>query len=157
MGLKVNFSQQEAESTAREVVPSGSYLCAITDVKTTEVKPGSPNAGKPYWNIRFTIQDGKYAGNSIFGNIMLFETDKDGTLSSLAQLLKATGFEVTEGEMELPEDEDMLGKNLIVIGRKLLAGYDQRAKRELPDRFRVTGYKRADAQTKASGPNTLLP
>lgn len=157
MGLKVNFTQSEADSTAREVIPSGSYLCNVTDVKTSTVKPGSPNEGKPYWNIRFTVQDGKYAGNSVFGNIMLFETDKEGTLSSLAQLLKALGYEVTPGEMELPEDEELLGKPLMVIGRKLLAGYDTKARRELPDRFKITGYRKADAASVKSSPSSMLP
>src|SRR5262245_54232066 len=157
MGLKVNFSKSEADSTAREVIPSGAYLCHISDVKTAEVKPGSPNQGKPYWNMRFTVAEGKYAGNSVFSNIMLFETDKEGTLSSLAMLLKAVGIEVTPGEMELPEDEELLGKQLIVIGRKLLAGFDTKARRDLPDRFKVTGYRKADTSVVKSGSNSMLP
>lgn len=158
MGLKVNFTKTDVESTAREIVPTGAYLCNITNVQTTEVKPGGPNTGKPYWNIRFTVQDGKYEGNSIFGNIMLFETDKEGTLSSLSQLLKAVGYEVGVGEFELPEDEDLLGKSLIVVGRKMPAGFDSKAKRELPERFRVTGYKKSDGQkVQATGNNSMLP
>jgi hypothetical protein len=158
MGLKVNFTQSEAESTAREIIPSGSYLCNITDVKTATVKPGGVNEGKPFWNLRFTVQDGKYAGNSVFSNVMLFETDKEGTLSSLAMLLKALGYEVTPGEMELPDDEDLMGKPVVVIGRKLLAGYDTKAKRELPDRFKVTGYRKADGTSPTkSGSNSMLP
>lgn len=157
MGLKINFTQSEAESTAREVVPSGAYLCHVADVKTAEVKPGSANSGKPYWNIRFAIAEGKYEGQSIFGNIMLFSTDKEGTLSSLAQLLKALGYNIEQGEFELPEDDDIQGKRLIVIGRKLLAGYDTKARRDLPDRFKISGYRMADAGTLKSGNSSVLP
>lgn len=157
MGLKVNFSQNEASSTAREVVPSGSYLCNITDVETKQVNPGSQNSGKPYWNLRFTIDEGPYAGNNIFGNVMLFKTDKDGTLSSLAQLLKAIGYEIVEGDMELPEDEELSGKQVVVVGRKLLAGYDKKAGKELPDRFRISGYKKPSTQMKSGAGSSMLP
>lgn len=160
MGLKINFTQSEAESKAREVPPTGAYLCNITEVETKEVKPGSDNQGKPYWNFRFTIQEGKYQDNNLFGNIMLFSTEKSGTLSSLAQLLKALGYTITEGEFDLPEDEEVLGRSLVVVGRKLLAGFDNKARRDLPDRFKITGYKQADGTTLKSGSNSsssMLP
>lgn len=157
MRLKVNFSKSEAEATAREVVPSGAYVCNITEIETREVKPTSPNAGKPYWNLRFVVQEGKYAGSSLYGNIMLFNTDKEGTLSRLSQFLKAVGYEVTSGEFELPEDDELQGKQLVVIGRKLLAGYDAKAKRDLPDRFNITGYKKIDGASFKTGDHSILP
>lgn len=158
MGLKINFSKNEAESSAREIIPSGAYVCNVVDVETRDVKPGSPNVGKPYWNLRFVVSEGKYAGNSIFGNIMLFSTDKEGTLSSLAQFLKALGYEVTEGEFDLPEDDEIQGKSLVVVGRKLAAGPDPKTKRDLPERFKISGYKRIDGAAAAKATNSsLLP
>lgn len=157
MGLKVNFSQQEADSAPREVLPSGEYNCRVVDIETRDVKPGSENVGKPYWAIRFVVDEGKYSGNSLFSNIMLFE-GKDGTLSSLSQFLRALGYDVTAGEFELPDDEDISGKLLTVIGRKLAAGYDKKAGKDLPDRFKVTGYKRTNVgSVKTSGNSSLLP
>lgn len=155
MGLKVNFSQNEAESVVREVPPSGEYHCKITDIEYKEVKPGSKNVGKPYWNVKFTIQSEKYAGSILFSNIMLFEGD-DGTLGSLAQFLKALDFDVQAGEFELPEPDDLIGRDINVKGNKQLAGFDKKANRDLPDRFNIRGYKNANVSVK-SGNSTLLP
>lgn len=158
MALKVNFSQDEANSTAREVLPTGSYPVAIVDVETREVKPGSPNAGKPYWSIRFVVQEGnKYAGNSAFANIMLFSTDKSGTLSTLSQFLKALGYDITAGEFELPENDEIQGKTLTLIGRKLPAGPDKRTGKELNERFQVSSYKKLDGAPQKSASSSMLP
>lgn len=156
MGLKVNFSKNEAESKVREIPASGEYHCKITDIETKEVKPGSKNVGKPYWAVQFVIQHGDYAGSRLFSNIMLFEGD-DGTLGSLAQLLKATGFDVQAGEFELPDAEQMLGKDLNVKGVKKLAGYDKKAGRELNDRFQISGYKPFNGTVKSVTNSALLP
>lgn len=145
MGLKVNFSQDEADSTPREVLPTGAYPVAVVDVEMREVKPGSANVGKPYWGIRFVVQEGnKYAGQSIYTNIMLFSTDKSGTLSTLAQFLKALGYEITPGEFEIPDSDEIQGKLLTVIGRKLAAGPDRKTGKDLPERFQVSAYKKLD-------------
>lgn len=156
--LRVNFSKNEAESAAREIPPSGAYLCNVTEIKLQEVRPGSQNAGKPYWNIQFVIQEGKYSGSSLYSNIMLFSTEKSGTLSSLSQFLKALGFEVTEGEMELPDEDELQGKPLVIVGKKLLAGPDRKSGKELPDRFQVSGYKKPDGYTsKSPADSSILP
>lgn len=155
MGLKVNFSQNEAESTVREVPPSGEYHCKITEVETREVKPGSKNVGKPYWNIKFVVQSDKYTGSTLFSNIMLFEGE-DGTLGSLSQFLKALGHDVQAGEFELPEPDDLIGSDINVKGTKLLAGFDKKSQRDLPDRFTIRGYKKADVSVK-TGNSSFLP
>lgn len=153
MGLKVNFSQDEAESTAREVVPSGEYACKIVEVQDRDVKPGSLNVGKPYWNVRFVVQDGPYAGSSLYGNIMLFE-GKDGTLSTLSQFLKALGFEVKPGDFELPENDDLVSRDINVRGTKYPAGTVKG--KDLPERFQIKGYKTSGVVEK-SGSSSLLP
>lgn len=158
MGLKVNFSQDEADSTAREVPPTGAYPVAIVDVETREVKPGSPNVGKPYWSIRFVIQEGnKYAGGSLFANIMLFSTDKSGTLSTLAQFLKALGYDISQGEFELPDNDEIQGKLMTVIGRKLPAGPDKKTGKDLNERFQINAYKKADGFMQKSTSSSMLP
>lgn len=157
MGLKVNFSQDEADSKAREIPPTGAYNCAIVDISMKQVNPGSPNAGKPYWNVRFVVQDGRYEGSSLFSNIMLFGTEKSGTLSSLAQFLKALGFTITPGEFEVPDEDEVQGKQVQVIGRKVAAGTDKNGK-DFPEQFRVSGYKKLDGTSvKAATNNSLLP
>jgi hypothetical protein len=154
--LKVNFSQDEADSKVREVPPSGTYLCSVVDAEIREVKPGSPNVGKPYWSLRYVIQDGRYADSSIFANVMLFSTDKTGTLSQLSQLLKALGYTVSAGEFEIPTDEEIQGKMLMVTGRKVPAG--TKDGKDFPEQFRVTGYKAADSTgSKPAGNSSILP
>lgn len=155
--LKVNFSQDEADSKVREIPPSGTYLCSVVDLEIKEVKPGTPNVGKPYWNIRFVVQDGRYAGSSIFSNVMLFSTEKSGTLSQLSMFLKALGYEITQGEFELPDDEAIQGKQLMVTGRKVPAGTDKNGK-DFNEQFRVSGFKAADSTGAKSSTNTsVLP
>lgn len=155
--LKVNFSQDEADSQVREIPPTGTYLCSIVDISIKEVKPGSQNAGKPFWNIRFVVQDGRYAGSSIFSNVMLFSTEKSGTLSQLSQFLKALGYAVTQGEFEVPDDEELQGKTLMVTGRKVPAGTDKNG-HDYNEQFRVSGFKKADASgSKVSGNSSILP
>lgn len=155
MGLKVNFSKDEAESAPREVLPTGEYHCKIVEIETRDVKPTSPNAGKPFWNVKFVVQSDKYAGQSIYSNIMLFE-GKEGTLGSLSQFLKALGYEIIPGEFELPEEDSLIGRDINVKGVKLPAGYNAKAKRDLPERFNVNGYKPASVVTKA-GDTQFLP
>jgi|SRR5882757_1061594 len=154
--LKVNFSKDEAESTAREVPSSGEYYCKVVEVEMKEVKPGSANVGKPYWAIQFVIQDGTFAGSRLFSNIMLFE-GKDGTLSSLSQFLKAIGYDVQAGEFDLPDADDLIEKDINVKGTKYLAGWDKKAQRDLPDRFQVRSYKPAKVGTKPNPNSDLLP
>lgn len=155
--LKVNFSQDEAESKVREIPPSGTYLCSVVDIEDKEVKPGSPNVGKPYWNLRFVIQDGRYEGSSIFSNVMLFSTEKSGTLSQLSMFLKALGYIITPGEFELPDNDQIQGKQLMVTGRKVPAGTDKNGK-DFNEQFRVSGFKPADAAAaKVAGNASVLP
>lgn len=156
-GLKVNFSEDEASSQVREIPPTGTYLCSVVDVDLREVKPGSPNVGKPYWSLRFVVQDGKYAGSSIWSNVMLFSTEKSGTLSQLAQFLKALGYVITAGDFEIPDDAAIQGKSIMVNGRKVPAGTDKNGK-DYNERFQVSGYKKADgASSKPTGNSSLLP
>lgn len=119
MVLKVNFSDKEASSEAREYtpLPSGSYYCRITDITVAEVKEtdgdGNPNknAGKAYWNMEYTVQDGQFDGRKLFGNCMLF----DGALYTLAQICKATGFEGVLQSGIVPDPDDLISKEVTVV------------------------------------------
>lgn len=113
-GLRVNFSDKEASSEAREIepLPRGSYHVKITDVETAEVsntKKG--NQGKPYWNLEFTVQEGKYTDRKLWTSCMLFE----GALYTLSQLMKSLGFDVDAGEFVLPSPEDLISRDVVVV------------------------------------------
>lgn len=115
-GLKVNFSEQEASSEARDfsAIPSGKYYARITDVEDRECGPESKNAGKPYWNLEFTIQDGDFEDRKVWTNCMLFE----GALYTLSQLLKATGNEKAIKTGDIPDGESFVSKEVIISVKK---------------------------------------
>jgi hypothetical protein len=123
-GLKVNFSGKEASSQPRtfEPVPTGKYHVKLTDGTWEECGPESKNPGKPYWALEFTIQDGPYEGQHLWSNVMLFE----GALYSLAQLMKALGEDIEEGEFTLPELESLFGKDFIVGVKKQRDTYKEK-------------------------------
>lgn len=117
MSIRVNFSDREAgaENVEIEPLPTGKYSCAITDVTMEECGPESKNPGKPYYAIEFTVQDGKYENRKCWTNAMLFA----GALYTISKLMKALGYDVNEGEMEVPTAEELQGKTVVVGGRRL--------------------------------------
>lgn len=151
MPLRVNLTTKEAESQSLEVLPTGKYLCNIVEGSLEEVKPGKANVGKPYWKLRFVVQDGPYAGRSIYSTVMLFE----GALYSLVQIMKALGYDVSEGSLDVPDIEDIEGKSLVVRGVKKAAATDKDG-RDLPERFEVKGYIAASITMK-TGDTSILP
>lgn len=112
MGLKVNFSSEEASSEARsvELLPRGEYHVKLTDVEDRECGEKSKNPGKPYWGLEFTVQEGKYENRKLWTNCMLF----DGALYTFSQLMKALGYDIRSGEFEVPDGEDLVGRDMVV-------------------------------------------
>jgi hypothetical protein len=136
-GFRLNFTDQEASSEAREfsTLPSGSYLVAITDAELKEVGEGSKNAGKPMANFQFTVQadafDGRYVGQQAWALVMLFE----GALYSAAQMMKAVGLDPRTDEF--PGLEEWLGKELVIV----VAQTDAMAKNETTGRYTEKKYE----------------
>jgi len=150
--LKVNFSSNEAESTVREIPPSGEYLVAVTDGEIKEVKPGRKNTGKPFWQLKMVIQNGTYGGTSLMCSVMLF----DGALYTFSQLMKALGYDVTSGDFLVPELDEVIGKNVNVRGYKMPAKTLPDGT-ELTERFEIRGFKPASQPSKQAGNSSLLP
>jgi len=143
MALHVNFSEEEASSEAQggELIPRGEYLVRITDGELRESK-SEKNFGKPYYNLEFTIQDGKYQGRKLWTNVMLFQP----ALYTLAQLLKAIGIQVRAGaQMEVPTIEELMGKEVVVTTKI------KKADDKYDDRTEVNGIKSANAMS-GTGP-----
>jgi hypothetical protein len=162
MPLKLNLSDQEAQSEARsfEVLPTGQYLCNIVEIKEETVKPGSTNTGKPYWNVRFVVDEGKYEGRTIYANIMLFE----GALYGIKQLVQAVFPDNVAGnELTVPDPLDFEGRQVVVTGQKNLAGSKIKRKGAVigtrdRDTFEVKGYRAADqTRAKTTSKSDLLP
>lgn len=164
MTLRLNLSDNEAKSTAREfsVLPTGTYPCNIVEIKQEEVKPGSLNAGKPYWNVLFVVDgapDKQYDGRRIYTNLMLFE----GAAFLIKQLVEVLFPEMLEGnQLSIPDADAFIGKKVAVVGRKFPAGSSIKRGGKIvgtrdTDEFSVSGFKAADTLVKKTGDTSLLP
>lgn len=159
MALKLNLSDQEAESKVRSFtpLPSGEYLCNIVEISEKSVKETAKNAGKPYWNIRFVVDQGdQYDGRNIFSNVMLFE----GALYSIKQLVEAVFPEMVSGnELNVPDAEAFEGKQVVVVGLRYPAGSKEKKTGRIreQDEFDVRGYKPANVARKKTADTSLLP
>lgn len=124
MGLKVNFSSEEAASEGRsfDPIPAGEYHAKITDVELKECGPDSKNPGKNYWGLEFVVQEGQYEDRKVWTNCMLF----NGALYTFSQLMKALGYDVSDGEFEVPDGEDLIGRDVVIIvkiqGKRVVNG-----------------------------------
>lgn len=162
MGLKINFSDQEAASEARsfDPIPSGEYYCRLTDVEDREVKEG-PNQGKEYWHLEFTVQDGDYQDRKVWTNCMLFE----GALYTLAQLMKSTGNEKALQTGNVPDGHTLIGKEVVVIVKKQRDKYAEERDGDGTVQWKneVKGIKKFEGQTsskaavKGGKASSLLP
>jgi hypothetical protein len=116
-GLYVNFSEEEAASEGRDIepLPSGKYLCTITDVDLRESK-SAKNAGKPYYAIEFTVvadkRGGQYVNRKCWTNAMLFNP----ALYTIVQIMKSTGWDVQSGRGRVPEPSELIDKQVVVGG-----------------------------------------
>lgn len=167
LDLRVNFSDEEAASEGRsfEPIPSGQYYCRLTDLELKECGPESKNAGKNYWAAEFTVQDGEYEGRKLWTNVMLF----DGALYTLAQLLKATGYADALKTGVIPDADDLISKECIVIVKKMRDAYREQRDGDGEPQWKneVKGIKAFDGTSPspkkgatasvAAGPGSLLP
>lgn len=162
-GLRVNFSDKEASSEARsaELLPRGDYHVSLTDIEYREVREGK-NEGKPYWNLEFTIQSGPYENRKAWTNCMLFSP----ALYTLAQLLKACGYDIDEGDFEVPEPDELIGQEMVAVITVKGKSKNKQTGEEYEARNEVKGIKAYDADTfrqpvasgaKSSGRSSLLP
>jgi|SRR5687768_1700281 len=160
MGIKVVVSQKESESKVLEPIPSGWYKVTISDVELRESK-SAKNAGKPYYAIEHTVAEGDHEGRKVFSNVMLFE----GALYSAVQLMAAiTGKQPDEGEMEVPDADELVGKDLwakVKITPERTVTDENGEKKTYEKRNEVAGYKSLAAGAPGGnakpGNSSLLP
>jgi hypothetical protein len=109
-GIRVNISDKESASQDREPLPAGKFHFKITNMEIAFVKElnaqgnSNKNAGKPYINFEFTVQDGKYATRKDWTNAMCFE----GALYTISQILKALGHPVPMGADGKPKSGELV-------------------------------------------------
>jgi hypothetical protein len=165
MGFKVNFSDEEAASQARDYtpMPTGKYYVRVTDIEDKICGPEAKNAGKPYWAVEFTIQDGQYEDRKAWTNAMIFE----GALYTLSQLLKSTGFEHALETGDIPDGEELVSKECIISLVKVRDKYREKEqgsaealyKNEVKGIAPYEGVSPTSASTTsvAAGSGSLLP
>lgn len=162
-GFRLNFSDQEANSEAREfsALPSGAYLVNVTDAELRESQ-STKHFGKPYAAFEFTIQEdafeGKFVGQKAWANVMLFE----GALYSAAQMMKAADLDPRTDTF--PALEEWVGKQLVITGAqedaktkdeatgKYVTKYteDENGNRKAVKRYEVKGYKHPNTWKKSA-------
>lgn len=163
MGIKVNFSDKEAgaEALSFDPIPSGTYHACITNIELRECGPESKNAGKNYWNVEFTVQDGEFEDRKLWTNAMLFE----GALYTVVQMMKACGFAGLIDKGEIPDADDFISKHVYINVKKLRDTYHEERDGDGEPQWKneVKGIKAYDenvspAKGKANaGKGSLLP
>lgn len=159
--LKVNFSEEESTSVAREYkpMPPGFYHAAITKVEDAAVGNNDKgNFGKPFWKLTLVVQEeGEYSRRNLWANVMLF----DGALHSAAQLLRAVGMGDLVKKGSIPNGQTLVGKTLDVQVSRVHDKYQEKGLREIGDnssvfKNEVKGYRLHEAAS-SGGSNNLLP
>jgi hypothetical protein len=162
--IRVNFSDTEASSTPRDVepLPTGKYLCHITDCALAFVGSGD-NEGEPMYKFEFTVIDdarnGQYKNRKIWTNAMLFraKSGKD-TMFTISQLLQSQGIEVTPGAFDVPGAEWWLddgsgGRRTVLVGgsRRGESKDKNDPNKTYPPRFDASAFWPASAWKKSPG------
>lgn len=156
-GLRINLTQEEANAEVKvyEVPPTGKYLVNIVDIEEKKCGLESKNPGKPYWKTRFVIDEGKYAGQSIFTNIMLFSP----ATFLILPLVKSLFPHMIDGlVLDIPDASALIGKQVLLVGRK----WNENTKRKNGSvreyaEFQVTGFLPAENAQKTTTEPDLLP
>lgn len=112
--LHVNFSEKEAASEARDYtpLPTGKYHCSVTDIEIAR-STSKKNAGKPYYKMELTVQDGPYVSRKLWANVMLFE----GALYTIAQIIKAMDRPMNG---KVPTPNELMGYDFVVSVAKVI-------------------------------------
>jgi hypothetical protein len=116
--LRVNFSEKEASSEARDFtpLPAGKYHVSISDISVAFCGPNSKNPGKPYYSIELTVLDGPFSNRKVFTNCMLFE----GALYTLVSIQKALNMPLNG---KVPTPDELQGKEFIVSVKNIVNDY----------------------------------
>jgi hypothetical protein len=164
--LRVDFSQQESSSEARDFtpIPSGKYRVAVTDVEV-RFSTSSKNKGKPYYAVTLTVQDGPYEKRKLWANVMLF----NGALYSLVQIMKAMGLRAEGQGIKPPTADELQGETFIVSVVKQVDDWKVKKQKEedtydpsvKPFKNEVKSFFKDDQRTVltpgSSGADSLLP
>lgn len=102
-------------------LPSGWYNCSIYDIEEKEFRVKGKHPGDTYLNLELRVSEGDFENRRIFAMVPLFERwapgpkTPDGFPTLLIPFLEGLGYDL-EGveELEIPEDEDLIGEFITV-------------------------------------------
>ena len=165
MSFKLNMTDDVAEAKEYELPPSGTYVCRISELELKEVAKAGENFGKPYWKITLTVDEGKYAGSTIYSQVSLYESGTWGLLS-LKQLCEGVHPEYIEGNSiqlpslsnGMPDPDPWIGQVVTIKGVKHIAGTTRKngEMREY-DEFKVSYRKLKSGSNAKSGGGLPMP
>lgn len=107
--IVLNLSDDDVAERSFDPAPEGWYSVEIEEVET-KFSNSEKNPGKPYYSLKYESTDKDEFAGSFFDNVMLWK----GAHFSLVGLGKALGIVEGAGELVVPTEEELLGKEIDV-------------------------------------------
>ena len=116
-------------------LPDGEYVCALTDIEVDRTR-----AGDEMWKLRWTVQDGEFAGRLLFDNLVFSQR----ALSRVKLVCGVCGVD-TSGAVDL--QPDMLLEKRAVVSTFQEEYTDEQGRTKVANRVPFEGYAspRSDA------------
>lgn len=138
--ISFNITEEDVAGRSFEPAPAGWYDVTVDNVEEAESK-SEKNSGKPMYVVDFKSLDESFVGKQRTYACLWYEAR-----FTIVDLMKATGFKVVAGELEIPDADDFIGKELSIK----LAVEDYKTKEgEDAKRNAIKGFRALGGATKA--------
>jgi hypothetical protein len=146
--IVLSLTDTDLEERSFEPAVPGWYPVEVEEVET-KTSNSVKNPGKPYYSLKYISTDKDLFKGSFFDNVMLWH----GAHFSLVGLGKALGLISGPGELVVPTEDELLGKEFEV--RVDVVDYDKKdgtkGKRNEVKGYRAIGGKAPAGKAKAKG------
>lgn len=102
-------------------LPAGWYNCSIYDIEEKEFRNKGKHPGDTYLNLELRVSEGDFENRRLFAMVPLFERwapgpkTPEGFPTLLIPFLEGLGYDLEDvEELEIPEDEDLIGEFITV-------------------------------------------
>lgn len=106
--ISFDLSAEDAAGSTFSVAPAGDYDVVIDNVEEAESK-SAKNAGKPMYVVYFKSLDESFTGTQRTYACLWYEARY-----TIIDLMKATGFKVEAGKLEVPDADEFIGKEVTI-------------------------------------------
>lgn len=103
MAERITLSLTKEEAKGYSLRPEGPYVVSVDEVEDTKSK-----AGNPMYVFNCSIIDGPEGGTN--GTYKIWATLTNAAKFTIVDIMRATGFNVAEGDLEVPAPEEFEGK-----------------------------------------------